>query len=233
MLRILRNKPHLISALSVSYLTAFNYITTQQDPVPLRSSFILVVQYVARLIYCMSPKLCSEAWSILFLGFSFCSGFWFGGFFPYFQYLGFQSAEIPVLFPKTSIWGPCVSPRHVSSPTWKLPTLFCNIRIWSPTALCPNVFIPSTEVPVPYLLQSCQKGSFFPSMLCQTNTEPTAEAATLFNSHALRQHSHSTYLTAPVGDRVVVSSCVWEQAEILQRTRISNVSVWSGTFWSS
>lgn len=158
--------------------------------------------------------------------------FWFG--FPrYFQYLGFQCVEIPVLFPKTSIWGPCVSPHHVSSPTWKLPTLSRNIRIWSPTALCPNVFIPSTEAPVPYLLQSCQKGSFFPSMLCQTNTETTAEAATLFNSRALRQHSHTTYPTAPVGDWVAVSSCIWEQAEILQRTHISNVLVWSGTLRSS
>lgn len=86
-------------------------------------------------------------------------------------------------------------PRHVSSPTCKPPTLPQNIRILSPAALCPNVFVPSTLVPAPYLLQSCQKGSFSSPMLCQTNTETTAEAATPFISCALR---HTTTPRTPL-----------------------------------
>lgn len=98
---------------------------------------------------------------------------------------------------------PCLSLIMLAVLPIRPPPLSQTIKILSSAAFCPNAFIHRTSVPGPYLLQSCQKGSFSP-MVCQTNTETTVEGAAPFISPAVRQHGHNMYPADLLGEKIAI-----------------------------
>lgn len=127
---IISNKPDLISALSVSYLTMFNYTTTCNFPLALCWRFcVFRVFFYTHCwigISCLTPHIIQKLlWSLN----RYISSSSFGGFFP----LLYLIYEFPLCGNSCSVSGDnhlrsMLLPQHVCSPTCKPPTLFSEYQ---------------------------------------------------------------------------------------------------------